>query len=377
MAIRAKITPSVLRWALSRADLSEDGLASKLGTKAERIRTWLDGDAQPTFNQAQRLAKAAYIPFGFLFLPEPPEEELPLPDLRTVRNKAIRESSPELQDVIKQVLRKQAWYVDYLRDHDHSELEFVGSCSINDEVNTVVEKIKNNLGVSRPSSGNWQDYHRDLVQAAERIGIMVMRAGIVGSNTHRKLSVKEFRGFAIADKLAPVVFINSSDAPAARLFTLVHELAHIWLGESGISSASTGEGKKEEVFCNEVAGEFLVPKNELMNYWDEREGWQTNVSLLVARFHVSKLVLARRALEAGLVEHDEYRNFYATEMQAFKDSDSSGGSFYRNAGARNSRQFSVAVVTEALRGGILLRDAGALLNIPPNKIKQYAGELQL
>lgn len=375
MATKAKLTPDVLAWAIRRAGLSEDMLARKLGTSPERVIDWLEGRAQPTFNQAQRAAKALSIPFGFLFLTKPPEEEFPLPDLRTVRNQPVQEPSPELRDIVRQVLQKQAWYIDYLKDHDRERLDFVGSFTADSPVDSVVLDIRNRLNVPRPRSGSWDEYQRSLIKAAERIGILVMRAGIVGVNTHRKLNVDEFRGFAIADSLAPVVFINSSDAPNARLFTLIHELGHIWIGSSGVSSITTQEKNKEEAFCNEVAGEFLVPRQELFGAWDEQKEWRLNIAELATVFHVSKLVVARRAEASNLISTKDYQDYYLEEIRAYKNKESSGGSFYMNAGVRNSQPFSRAVVAEALRGGMLLRDAGALLNIPPNKIKTYAGEL--
>src|SRR5699024_535018 len=105
--------------------------------------------------------------------------------------------------------------------------------------------------------GTWEDYFRLLVQRIEQAGILVMRESYIHHHT-RPLSVQEFRGFAIADALAPVVFINQADAPAARLFTLIHELAHIWIGQTGVSDANPQTKRKEEIFCNAVAAEFLV-----------------------------------------------------------------------------------------------------------------------
>ena len=236
----------------------------------------------------------------------------------------------------------------------------------------VVQSIRETLGVPLPERGAWTDYFSELIRAAEAVGILVMRSGIVGSNTHRKLQVSEFRGFAISDELAPVIFINSSDADTARLFTLIHELAHIWIGKSGISNGSHNQNAEDEIYCNGVAGEFLVPTAIFRQLWDEELGLRPNLAPIAARFHVSKLVVVRKALDSGYITNDEYREYYTTELEAFRNRGGSGGNYYASTGAKNSTKFSSAVVTEALSGRLLLRDAGGLLGISPNSIKTDA-----
>jgi Zn-dependent peptidase ImmA (M78 family) len=219
-------------------------------------------------------------------------------------------------------------------------------------------------------------YFRALIEAAERAGVLVMRSGMVGNNTHRKLDVSEFRGFAISDPVVPVVFINSSDAPAARLFTLLHELAHIWLGSSGISNLAPGNSRREEVLCNAVAGEFLAPRELFLQLWAASPGeLHEKVIALARRFHVSRLVVLRRALDLNLIGRATYDEHYLAELAAFRAQEGGGGNFYRNAAAKNSLRFSQAVVTEALSGRLLLRDAGRLLGVQPSKIRELAQEI--
>jgi Zn-dependent peptidase ImmA (M78 family) len=172
-----------------------------------------------------------------------------------------------------------------------------------------------------------------------------------------------------------VVFINSADAPSARLFTLIHELAHIWIGSSGISSGSINIGRQDEVFCNAVAGEFLVPEASFLEGWNHNVEWFENLPILASHFRVSKLVIARRACDLNLISNTYYSNYYLTELESFRNKEKSGGSFYLNAGAKNSNRFSKAVLAEALSGRILLRDAAKLLGLQPSKIKTYAASL--
>lgn len=168
--------------------------------------------------------------------------------------------SVDLMDTVRIALQRQEWYLEYQRDHGLEALPFVGRFTIAADARLVAADIRAVLAVElEQGQRTWEVYFRELMEAAERVGVLVMRSGVVGNNTHRKLDVSEFRGFAISDPLAPVVFINSADAPAARLFTLLHELAHIWVGASGVSNVAPGNSRREETFCNAVAGEFLVP----------------------------------------------------------------------------------------------------------------------
>lgn len=370
----ALVNPNLMSWSRRRAGLSEAEVAESIPVKQEKVIAWEAGESKPTFRQAQLWASIAHIPFGYLFLDEPPKETLPLPDLRTVGGTAPVQPSIDLLDTVRDVLKKHEWYLDYLKGQERAPLPFVGKFSTAASIADVVTDIRKVLGILEPPHRQGGDeYLRELIAAADEAGILVMRSGIVGSNTHRKLDVGEFRGFAISDKFAPVVFINIADAPAARLFTLIHELAHIWIGSSGISSLAPANNRKDEVFCNAVAGEFLVPKAKLTPMWRDAENWVTQLPALAATFYVSKLVVARRACDLGLISNDDYSKYYISELSAHRNqTKASAGDFYRTAGSKNSKRFSRAVLTETLSGRLLLRDAGKLLGIQPAKIKTYA-----
>ncbi|GAA3931233.1 XRE family transcriptional regulator [Litoribacillus peritrichatus] len=374
MPTQALVNPELLSWARHRAGLSLSALARKLNVKLERLTQWEQGDTKPTFKQAQNIAKYTHTPFGYLFLPKPPEEQLAIPDLRTIEGHDVDQPSPELRDIITQVLKKQTWYKDYLISNEFEPNQHVGSVSLQTPIATTVASLREALGVGIPQRGTWEEYQRELIDGAEKAGVLVMRSGIVGNNTHRKLQVTEFRGFAITDDFAPVVFINSSDAPAARLFTLIHELAHIWLGCSGISNLEPSNAA-EERYCNQVAGEFLVPEQGLREIWSEPETLPTNCAVAATRFHVSKMVVARRAADIMLITRAEYSGFYRAELEAFRDKDGGGGDFYRSAGAKNSIRMSQAVLSEARSGRLLLRDAGQLLGVSPSALGTYASKL--
>lgn len=367
----------MLHWARIRVGLDMDEAAMVIGVKPEQFQHWENGDLQPTFKQAQRVANALHTPFGYLFLSDPPSDESTLPDLRTVGGTPVSKPSVDLRETVQHSIQRQEWFIDYLKEQGAQPLPFVGRFNTRSNVAEVAQDIRNVLGVDvEQGQRNWETYYRELIEASERAGVLVMRSGIVGNNTHRKLDVGEFRGFAISHPLAPVVFINSADAPSARLFTLLHELAHLWIGSSGISSVVPGNTRREETTCNAIAGEFLAPTSLFTRLWTtSTQDMAERVAELAHRFHVSRFVIIRRALDMGLVDQATYSAFYRAELDNFRSAEGGGSSFYRNAGAKNSARFARAVIAEAFSGRLLLREAGRLLGVQPSKIRSFAGQL--
>ncbi|WP_085726504.1 XRE family transcriptional regulator [Pseudomonas sp. R37(2017)] len=376
MSQAAYVNPSLLTWSRERAGLSTEQVAKKLPVKPDRVQEWEAGETRPTFLQAQKWASVAHIPFGFLFLQHPPVEKLPLPDLRTVGGIAPQRPTLELLDTVREAIRKQDWYLEYLQHQEYQPLAFVGRFSSRSQVAEVVDDIRRVLGVN-PDIGrlDYEKYSRALIEAAETAGILVMRSGTALGNTHRKLEVSEFRGFAISNAYAPVVFINSSDAPTARLFTLLHELAHIWIGSSGVSDGNSENGREEEHFCNAVAGEFLAPEVQFRALWNADVDWQDNLAPIATRFHISKLAIGRRALDLGYISQAQYSAYYRMILKAFQDEKGGAGDYYRNATAKNSSRLSKAVLTEAMSGRMLLREAGHLLGVQPAKLRTLASKI--
>lgn len=375
----ANINTEILTWARERSGISIPEFSKKCGVSERKLSEWESGESPMTFNQAMRFAEKAYIPFGYLFLAEPPIDDLPIPDLRTVGGQGIRRPSAELLDLIKLMLQRQEWYRDYLKIHFSDPVPVVGQFSASHGIAAIVQDMRIKLNVlDHPERGSWQDYYRDLVKRIEALGILVMRQGDLGHFT-RPLLVEEFRGFAIVDDYAPIIFVNHADALGARLFTLIHELCHVWIGQSGISDSSTNTQRMEEILCNAVAAEFLVPAKEFQALWrHDLKDWQENFPALEAHFRVSTWALARRALTFNFIEQEEYSQYIIAQQTAYKNRNvtSIGPTYYQTKKAQISHLFSRAVVTEALSGQLLLREAGQLLGgIKPGKIAHFAKEL--
>lgn len=375
---KANINTDMLTWARERSGIDVPDFARKCGVTEDRLLEWESGKRTMTFNQAIRYAEKAHVPFGYLFLIKPPEEVLPIPDLRTLEGRGVQRPSAELLDLVKLMLQRQEWYREYLQQHFAETSPYVSRFSSSDSVAAIVEDMRACLGIeAHPTRGKWDDYYRDLVQRIESLGILVMRQGNLGHHT-RPLRVEEFRGFAIVDEYAPIIFVNHSDALGARLFTLIHELCHIWIGQSGISDGDTNTHRQEEVLCNAVAAEFLVPAKEFRALWQQDlQHWEDNLPALEARFHVSTWALARRALTLHFISNDQYGRYIAEQKSLYKQrTGGSGPTYYQTKKAQISRPFSRAVVGEALSGQLLLREAGELLGgMKPGKIETFAKEL--
>ena len=372
-----------------RAGASLDAVADKLKVSPEDVVAWEEQRSLPSFAKARDAAKYLRVPFGYLFLDKPPRETIAIPDLRRVGGEPLEQLGPDFTQVYQDAIAKQNWYREYLAQQGAAELPFVGSRTINDDAAAVAADMRRTLGVTaewRRACANWEAMYRELVAKTERTGVLVLRNSIVGNNTRRPLSVQEFRGFALSDKLAPLIFINSADATAAQIFSLSHELAHIWLNVSAISNFGlnrTAEGYDAlEVFCNRTAEEFLVARDEFRARWRADLSLDQNADALSREFRVSPLVIARRALDLGRIARDQYLRFYehasAAREQAPERKEKRGGGpdFYTLARVRNSATFAKAVLTEAFEGRMLLRDAGQLLSVRPAKLKELAKELE-
>lgn len=373
MSLRVAIPPKMLKWAITRAGERGDALYQKFPA----LPDWESGDAQPTLKQLESFAKSAYVPFGYLFLPEPPVEVLPIPDLRTIGGKALRKPSIDLLDTVNLCQRRQDWYRDFMERNGEAAISFVGSAQVTDAVEGVAKRIRTELDFrleDQRSCPTWTDALRTFIQKAEAAGILVMVSGVVGSNNRRVLDPDEFRGFAMADSFAPLVFINGADTKAAQMFTLAHELAHIWLGESAVSNAglTPHTSQKIETWCNRVAAELLVPADAFLKLLGEEPISQ--LSELARTFKVSTLVILRRLLDTKAIRRDEFDDAYKRELQKLTPKKASGGGdYYLTQAARLSRRFARALIANTLEGQTLFMEAFQMLGISKEKTFRELG----
>jgi Zn-dependent peptidase ImmA (M78 family)/DNA-binding XRE family transcriptional regulator len=374
MAVRALITKEMLQWARQRTLGNLDEAAERLKVDRERLEAWENGEAQPTFRQAIDIAKKLKIPFGYLYLSEPPDESLPLPDLRVKPGTPPRDPSPDFLEVLYDAMRKQEWYHDYLRDEEADPVPFVGRYSMSSPVETVAEDIRRTLGLDEAFRGRTRDmgdYYVRLVEQAESAGVLVMRNRIVGNNPHRPLDPDEFQGFAMSDELAPLVFINQRDYLSAQIFTLMHELAHIWMGISGVSLQDYLErpivqNELAQRLANEVAAETLVPGKDFISRWRGYDDIDQGLEALRRHYRVSIFVILRRTYDLGEIPFDVYRSKYDEFRSQIKPKKKgSGGGGYRTLFSRNSTTITTSLLHSVSEGKTLPTQASALLNVRP------------
>jgi Zn-dependent peptidase ImmA (M78 family) len=361
--MRVEIKPKLLRWAQERSGLDPAALAHRF----PQLDTWERCESRPTLKQLESFAKATHTPVGYLFLQEPPVERIPIPDFRTVGNERVGRPSPDLLDAVYICQQRQEWYRDFARYEGEDPVPFVGAAHLNDDVEATAATIRRELGFDveeRRQMPTWTDALRRFIEQADRLGVLVMVSGVVGSNNRRKLDPHEFRGFALADRLAPLVFINGADTKAAQMFTLAHELAHIWLGLSAVSDAQASQVPEHEVerWCNRVAAELLVPLAVVRAEYEPRKPLGEEINRLARRFKVSTLVVLRRIHDVGGLTQDQFWRAYRQERERLLSMPAgSGGDFYLTLSARAGKRFARALVVSTLEGRSSFTEAFRLL----------------
>lgn len=360
--VRVQVEPSVLEWAIGRSQRAE-----YLFGKYKHLDDWLSGEVQPTWKQLRQFANDAYTAEGLLYLSEPPAEEVQIPDFRTVGDTDIIEISPNLRDTIYKCLQRQNWYRRFAAVNRFPELEFVGTTRHDVLPESVAQEIRDLLGWNSDLRNNVRDmydYRKSVVDRAEQAGILVMISGVVGENTFRPLARREFRGFTLHDDIAPVVFVNSADELGAQIFTLAHELAHIWRGQSALSDSDVLPRSANEIeeWCNTVAEEVVAPRAEFesaINHWETPVQHTLNLS---TAFKISERVILRRLRSLDMLEETAYQSAYVNSVRSSK-SQSSGGNYWYTKPNRVSRNFARAVFSDTFELNTTYTEAFDLLDV--------------
>lgn len=383
MAAKANITPKILKWARESARMSEDAASSKVSVTVNKLKEWENGESQPTIRQAETLAKAYRRPFALFFLPDIPRDFQPLQDFRKKDAKPLSTGSIF---IIREIQQKQAWIKDVYEENKEAPLSFVGRFNLQSNPIAVANDILATLEID-PSNYKKENPIAEWIEKAESKGIFISRTSFIHSRL--KLDSDELQGFSIADKNAPFLFVNSDDWNAPQLFTLVHELAHIWIAASGISNEIEPEIKHKdklhpvELFCNEVAANALMPNNLMRAF--SKSTFETSHNLFRAskELGISSFTFLFRALSLNIVSLDSYRrlkreadidfkNFLLREEEKkIKQKQQKGGpDYYRLLVNKNSHLFT-QVVIDAFRGGAIEpTQASSLLNTQVNNFSK-------
>lgn len=374
---RVTISESVLRWALERSG-NYEGVFKKF----QKLPDWLDGKSQPTLHQLESLAQSTLTPLGYFFLAEPPIDQLPIPLFRTSNGKASS-PSPNLLETVNTMQRRQTWMRDFLVEEGSEPLDFVRSATPQDAPEDVALRIKDSLGIEdgwATRQPNWTIALRELFRKVEEARILIVINSVVANNTHRKLDPREFRGFVLVDEYAPLVFLNGADSKAAQMFTIAHELAHLWYGNSAAFDLRDFQPAQDEVekACDRVAAEFLVPAAELRALWPSIARRADPYQAAALNFKVSEIVAARRARDLRLITGRDFFEFYeayqVSEKRRFKKG-KGGGDFYATQNLRVGRRFAETVILATLKGRLLYGDAFQLTGLHGKAFDSYAASL--
>lgn len=366
--VRVDVAPVVLDWVIKQASDAvqrSDVMGTLLGWKA--------GIKKPTFNQVASVSKATGIPLGYFFLKQPPVENFPVLEYRTIDSISSSNPSRNLIDTINHMESAQEWMRNYMVDNDYDKLNFVSSVRESDGVDYIANNIRKTIAVKE----DWyqhiktsRDAFKFFRKKLESIGVLVMMNGIVGSNTHRKLNIDEFRAFTIIDDYAPLIFINANDSNGAKLFSLLHECAHIWLGKDNFFNdrfSSADDVSPLEVLCNAVAAEVLVPNSLFTKEWNRKSqiSEYEKIKQLSNLFNCGTVVIARRALSNSYISKDDYQELVKDAIEQFnkfQKKTSKGGNYYATAATRIDHRFIAALDYSIQEGKTQFTDAYRLTN---------------
>ena len=369
-AVNVNIQPEIISWALSQTQ------EEKLGDKMmNNITQWLNGTKTPTFNQIEDFSKKANIPLGYFFLQTPPVEQIELLEYRTVDSIQLANPSRNLIDTIHEMESVQDWMKDYRQEMGFDVLPVVGCMKGVKDASVIVDRIRNDLDLEY----TWYEKCKDPREVfsyirgkLEECGVVVMMSGVVGKNTHRALDVNEFRAFAMVDEWAPLIFINTADSNGAKLFSLLHEVAHIWIGEDDLFNDRRNrvDGvSATEVMCNAVAGELIVPKSIFLNKWNASNNDMdvyATITELAKYFRCGEIVIARKAMDCKKIKQDEYHHVVQTAIDNYnqmkENKESSGGNYYNTMGSRLDGCFVRALCESINMGRTSYTEAYRLTN---------------
>ena len=379
--------PAVLRWARERADLSQETLAKRIRVKPERVADW-EKTGNITMGQVERLAQKTYTPVGYLYLPKPPDDSSPITDYRVLEDEPPLRPSPNLLDVVYAMQRRQAWMRCELAGYqEQSPLEFVGAFITSDSPDEVADAMRQTLGLERGwgtkecVGRDWRPAVLSLRDRIEAAGVLIVVDDVAGGDRKRKLDPNEFKGFALSDEYAPLVFINGSDVLSAQMFTMAHELAHIFIAKSGISNFENMRpvDNAVEVFCSAVAAEFLIPSGELIGLCeDEALSGSDLCRTGVIFFRTSGTLIARRALDLKFIDGAEYDALYAQfQLEELRDRErrSRRGGFWNFTDDKVCRSFGVAAARAVEGERLRFLEACSLAGLCPVVFDKYATEL--
>lgn len=364
-SVKVHIAPNMLEWILQQTQNVK--LSDKV---AGYLQSWVNGEKEPTFSQIEQVSKNTGIPLGYFFLKEPPKEDLSIIEYRTVDSIELDHPSRNLIDTLYDMKQIQNWMRDTILSDEDAPLIFVGSLKNESSAEAFANKVRDILELDKEWYTRVKSVEESFKYLREKIssaGVIVMMNGVVRNNTHRVLSIDEFRAFTLVDAYAPLIFINSRDSANGKVFSLIHEFAHICIGEPSLFNAQENSSNlvsNKETLCNAVAAELLVPQEVFCELWESRisDEWERIVEYLAKTFKCSTTVIARRAYDNDFIDLEQYRRVAEKAKYFSKKKNGSGGNFYNTAGSRIDHHFLEALADSVKVGKTAPTEAFQLTN---------------
>ncbi|MFD1420128.1 ImmA/IrrE family metallo-endopeptidase [Lactiplantibacillus songbeiensis] len=364
--LRIPVKAEIIDWAIDNGEKKELELKKKYALDAWK-NPQTDHD-NPTFKQIQNFSRDTHIPFNYFFKDKLPEEKNEFVKFRTINNDTVQPSR-RLIDTIYAMETRQEWMKEYLLDQNKT-ISFQFSKVFSDTMDPVaVSKdvlellnLSDTLGIAMSDD----DFFNVIRTKISSLGIMVMQNGIVGTNTQRPLDVEEFRAFVLIDSVIPLIFVNSRDSKKAKIFSLIHELIHVFLGNNEVLNVSPEDDIANERWINQVTINVLIPANKIDKLISKKVSPENNVKLLSRRFHTSLVATAIRMKELHIWGDnivDWSKKEQSKYLQLKFEKKSSGGDFYNTAVSRIDRYFANAIINTESSGSMAIVQAASMLGV--------------
>lgn len=383
MPEKAFINPEIIVWARMTARMSPDEAACRLHVNADLLKSWENGIGYPTVSQAEKLSQIYRRPLAVFYLPKPPKDSHALPDFRAVG--ASGEYSTALTFIIRDIQQRQSWIREFLIEQGECALPFVGKLSENNTPEQIAGNMKEVLGIDDYIES--ENVLRNWINKVESKRIFLSFTSNV--HTRLKIDAEEVRGFALCDDITPFIFINSNEHEDAQLFTLLHELAHIWINKPGVSNIEFRDYDpkhydRTELFCNEVAAETLLPLKRVTDFFGENKEIDLDrIDNFAGFMKVSPYFVSVRLLKAGIINNGQFEQFQPVlrvrfehelankEKQRKRLKQQEGVlNVYSLQIKKNSRAFTHIVYDGYKEGKISGYDASLLLGVKLNKFNK-------
>ena len=378
MAVYIDIADSVYEWALNQTKY--DGNPNAIN----QLLLWKNGTKKPTINQLEKISNTLGLPFGYFFLDEPPKEENPLIEFRTIDCIELDVPSRNLINTIHEMQNIQAWVAEYHITEEIGKNNLVGIIKPQGNYLSLTEHIRKELELPidwYKSSKAADDSFRFFKQLLSSFGIIVMMNGIVDNNTRKKLNINEFRAFALINDYAPLIFINSNDSANAKLFSLLHEFVHICLGENSLyndNNVFSQSKRKTETICNAIAAEILVPQEIFTKVWnDNNKDIKEKVIELTKYFKCSSVVIARKALDNGFISNSQYEELASIAKNNYIKKKTNGHpNYYTNTLSKIDNRFLLLLNSSIAEGKTTFTEAYRLTNTNRNTFDKLITKLE-